>query len=127
MLRDNYDDNGNPIIIYIKDLDKVYKEYHQYNDTNTILLDDSIDKCSMNKCYNCIHPQSFIIKGVSHLKNNNNTSIKESNDNDNELHKDNKLFIYLDELSKYDGSIYTYMYNNNHYNDDTYKIDIQEL
>ena len=118
MLRDNYDDNGNPIIIYIKDLDKVWKQYHEYNDTNTILLDDSIEKCSMNKYYNCIHPQSFI---VSHLKN--NTS-KESNDNDNELHKDNKLFIYLDDLSKHDGSIYTYMYNNNHYNDDIYKIDI---
>ena len=109
---DDDDDDGAPIIHYVKDLEKVWKEYNDYDETNTILLDDSIEKCVMNKSHNCIHPRSFIKKGYSHLKHN----IPNSED-DNELHKDNKLFIYLDELSKYNGSISSFINDNNHYNE----------
>ena len=46
--------------VFLKDLSIVWKEYTYYNDSNTIIVDDSVEKCLNNYSYNCIHPKPFI-------------------------------------------------------------------
>ena len=99
-----------------KDLRKVWNQFDNYDETNTILLDDSEEKCIVNNSYNCIHPRTFIKKGTDHLKN----FIYDENilkEEDDELIIDGNLFNYLDALSLFDGSISSFVNENKHYNE----------
>lgn len=46
--------------VFLKDLSIVWKEYTYYNDSNTLIVDDSVEKCLNNFSYNCIHPKPYI-------------------------------------------------------------------
>mmetsp|Transcript_2302 Transcript_2302/g.3631 ORF Transcript_2302/g.3631 Transcript_2302/m.3631 type:complete len:359 (-) Transcript_2302:103-1179(-) len=49
--------SGKPL--FLKDLSYIWKEYPSYNESNTILVDDTEDKCVLNNAYNCIHPKPY--------------------------------------------------------------------
>ena len=104
------------LLYMIKDLRKVWNQFDKYDKTNTILLDDSEEKCTVNNSYNCIHPRRFVKKGTDHLKktpNENDNVLKE----DDELISDGNLHNYLDKLSCFQGSVRSFVQDNKHYND----------
>jgi hypothetical protein len=45
--------------LYLKELSKVWKEYLEYDQTNTILVDDSSLKCRNNPLNTSIHPTTW--------------------------------------------------------------------
>ena len=107
--------HGGDAIYMIKDLRKVWDQFNTYDDSNTILLDDSEEKCIVNNSYNCIHPRRFIKKGTDHIKN----EVNENNfpQEDDELITYGNLYNYLDRLSSFQGSVSSFVDDHKHYND----------
>lgn len=67
---------------YLKDLSMVWREYCSYDCSNTVLLDDTADKCKLNPPFTCVLPRSF------------HYSV-----GDKELHEESALVAYLIALS----------------------------
>eukprot|EP01035_Chromulina_nebulosa_P017209 gene17209-22730_t len=44
---------------FIKLLEKVWNAYPEYSPNNTVMLDDSVEKCIFNNKYNNIHPKPY--------------------------------------------------------------------
>jgi len=139
--------------MFLKDLSIVWKEYTYYNDSNTIIVDDSVEKCSNNHSYNCIHPKPYIAHrrkvkidytsnklnvtsncdldgdAVDHTHYHgdvNEIDIDEADinrtnrgidfiDDDNELQLHGPLYLYLDSISRYHGSLKDYQIQHGSY------------
>eukprot|EP01040_Poterioochromonas_malhamensis_P007741 gene7741-8359_t len=86
---------------FFKNLIDVWQEYPVYNTSNTILLDDSEEKCVENDSKNCIHPLPF--------------DLSESGEEDKELHPDGRLARYLTSLSNYAEGLDQYILNHGRY------------
>eukprot|EP00597_Dinobryon_sp_UTEXLB2267_P006024 CAMPEP_0170079628 /NCGR_PEP_ID=MMETSP0019_2-20121128/15952_1 /TAXON_ID=98059 /ORGANISM="Dinobryon sp., Strain UTEXLB2267" /LENGTH=134 /DNA_ID=CAMNT_0010293161 /DNA_START=277 /DNA_END=681 /DNA_ORIENTATION=+ len=72
---------------FLKDLNLIFKEFLHYHSQNTILMDDSMEKCVLNSSFSCIHPLPY-------------SPVDNIADHDTELIENGKLFAYLDLLSQ---------------------------
>ena len=58
-----------PTTVFVKSLDKVYNRFPLWNSSNTMLMDDSPEKCpSLHSC-NTLHPPPMNGKSISFLQN----------------------------------------------------------
>ena len=81
---------------FLKNLSDVWKEYSQYSESNTILLDDSPEKCINNPIYSSIQPLPFVLLQGEKATNDMDVTV----DGDSELQRGGGLWVYLDSIAR---------------------------
>jgi hypothetical protein len=106
--KEHDDDRYHKTIVFTKSLAKVFYKYPSFNETNTILIDDSPEKCPHAHRKNALHPPS--ISGID--TNLNRTTLCMNDDDDDETNQ-RKQTVFFQQLATFWNTKAAFHYTSN--------------
>lgn len=84
--------------LFTKNLTSVWKNFPEFTEANTVMIDDSMEKCASNPEHTLISPLPYTALNI----------------NDVELKPNGKLWSYLERLAEYPGSVRDFICQENY-------------